>query len=223
MLRTLLVAAAVSAAVGNAAAVPEANALDARSNTPPSYFCADKKKKCEHQKPKVTAYCSSYLGESQDPISDIFHPADNLNREGVPKVTVYKTKTVESTKTFTETKFTATVTKQGKKIVTSTISSCGPPAITPAPVEEDPGNESGGEEEGNKVKRNSPPTYPPTYPVEKPDCLKHLNDKDRKAACKCYDIKKATKTITKTETKTIHKKTVVKVCTLESFSVRRTY
>lgn len=199
MFRTLLLATVVGAGVGNAANVPAAG-LDARSNSPPSYFCSSNKQKCSKQKDSVTAYCSSYLGEhQQSSVKDCVIGLTGLI--AIPKVTKTQTKTICSTKTSTVTSVTGTITGP-PKIVASTITSCAPPAVTMMPVEEeeDSGNVSDDEEslptvEGSEpVKRGSPAVY-------KPSCLSSHKDRSAlSAACKCYSIKPSTKTVIKTVT-----------------------
>lgn len=63
MFGTLFLATVVGAGVGNAAIVPAIGGLNARANSPLSYFCSSNQNKCFKQKNSVIAYCSSYLGD----------------------------------------------------------------------------------------------------------------------------------------------------------------
>ncbi|USW52144.1 hypothetical protein Slin15195_G054630 [Septoria linicola] len=174
MFKALLLATV--AGVGATNAPVPASELAARSNNPPSYLCSSVNKKCTGPKAKasVTAYCSSLLK--------------------VPVVTKTKRTTVVSTGSTTITKTVATIT-QPASVVTSTITSCGPPVTTPA---------AGGEESAPEgaSKREAEPQQAYNYgqnTVHKPSCFpSYKRVAEASSACKCLSITPSTTTVTST-------------------------
>lgn len=188
MFRTLLLTTVVGAGVGSAASVPAAAAgLDARSNSPPSYFCSSSTQKCSKQRDSVAAYCSSYLCKWSALTS---YTSPWLTKtEAIPKVTKTQTKTVCTTKTATVTSVTGTITSP-PKTVTSTITSCAPPAVPTTTAAAD--NQRRAIEANELEERGAPAIY-------KPSCLNPYQGRSAiAAACKCFPVKASTTTITQT-------------------------